>query len=90
MIVNNGINEALGSPSHLYAGVEAAERVLTNDPVIQKYLRQQTRGPALRPHSPLMTIRTNLRLARVSSRVMLLRWLAIFTRTVSCSVSVND
>ncbi len=44
MIVNNGINEALGSPSHLYAGVEAAERVLTNDPVIQKYLRQQTRG----------------------------------------------
>jgi hypothetical protein len=43
MIVNNGLNEALESTGYLYAGLEAAERVLTKDAVVKKYLSQQTR-----------------------------------------------
>jgi hypothetical protein len=38
MIVNNGLNEALGSSGYLYAGLENAERLLTDDPVVQRFI----------------------------------------------------
>jgi len=46
MIVNNGLNEALGSTGYLYAGLEAAERLLTDDPMVQRYLSQQKANAA--------------------------------------------
>jgi hypothetical protein len=46
MIVNTGLNEALGSTAYLYAGLEAAERLLTDDPMVQRYLSQQKANAA--------------------------------------------
>jgi hypothetical protein len=46
-IVNHGLNRALNSTGYLYAGLEAAEKVLAEDPIIQKYLNEQRIDPDL-------------------------------------------
>ncbi len=46
MIVNNGLNDALGSTGYSYAGLEAAERLLTDDPFVQRYLGEGHKAKA--------------------------------------------